>query len=162
MADKSIKKTFSDNLLRLLKSNNITYEKLAEMLDKNVSSVSRWISGGTWVKPQEVEKLADIFGVSEQYFFTDHSDNTPDYIVTDTNATMRLLMKQLQELQSAQSNSTADLELQKRIDRLARLSAAQKAVVFERLDDLIEVAEEDMKEELGSDISNIEKLNKEA
>lgn len=56
------------NRLKVLrKENNVTQNKIAELLSINVKTVSRWEKGEYEIKPPQARMLADYFRVSVPY-----------------------------------------------------------------------------------------------
>ena len=62
MPEYETKKTFAENLSRLLERNNITQIELAKRMQVAASTVSSWCSGEKMPRMDKVEMLAKYFG----------------------------------------------------------------------------------------------------
>lgn len=64
--------SFSTNLLLLLRKQNITQKKFAQMLNTKESVISRWLTGKALPSSQSILKITEIFNVPAGYFFDDN------------------------------------------------------------------------------------------
>ena len=69
-----------NRLKELRKEKKYTQAQIAELMDVNVKTISRWEKGEFEIKPAQAKMLADFFGVSEMYLLG-YSDfkNEDDY-----------------------------------------------------------------------------------
>lgn len=67
---------FPDNLKRIRKSNQLSQEALAEMLDVSRQSVSKWELGICMPEAQLLLRLAEVLGVSLDALMADSVDST--------------------------------------------------------------------------------------
>lgn len=65
-----MEKTFSENLLNLLRERNLSQKELTVGLKTKESVVSHWITGKTEPSTKSVGKLAKYFNVPVSYFYT--------------------------------------------------------------------------------------------
>lgn len=56
-----------NRLKELRKEKKYTQAQIAELMDVNVKTISRWEKGEFEIKPAQAKMLADYFGVSETY-----------------------------------------------------------------------------------------------
>ena len=56
-----------NRLKELRKEKKYTQAQIAELMDVNVKTISRWEKGEFEIKPAQAKMLADFFGVSEMY-----------------------------------------------------------------------------------------------
>ncbi len=69
-----IDKTFAEKFARMRKNSGITQQKLGTMLGVSNRAVSKWETGLSLPSTENVYKLAKIFGVSGDYFFSNQSE----------------------------------------------------------------------------------------
>lgn len=56
-----------NRLKELREEKKYTQAQIAELMDVNVKTISRWEKGEFEIKPAQAKMLADYFGVSETY-----------------------------------------------------------------------------------------------
>ena len=66
MPEKDISSIFTNNLKKLLADNNMTYRELSEKLGVKASSISMWMNGNSLPRMGLLDKLADLFNVSDR------------------------------------------------------------------------------------------------
>ena len=65
--DNDFEKANQNRLKELRKEKKYTQAQIAELMDVNVKTISRWEKGEFEIKPAQAKMLADYFGVSETY-----------------------------------------------------------------------------------------------
>lgn len=74
---KAVNDVIAHNLTALRKANHLTQLELAEKLNYSDKSVSKWEHGETLPSIEVLVEIAELFGVSLDYFVAEHdSDNT--------------------------------------------------------------------------------------
>ena len=68
MSKKPIKEVFGENLRRIIKDKT-HLDDFAKSNNINRRKLARWISGESFPESPEIEKLAELLGVSEAEFF---------------------------------------------------------------------------------------------
>lgn len=89
----------------------ITREKLAEMVDSTAATVARWESNATEIKTENLERLAEVFGVPLSSFFGGPSEEDVEEIRNEKDAEINALKAKLYDLS----------------EQLERLQATQQA-----------------------------------
>lgn len=70
---------FGKNVDRYRKNMGISMEELGRRLNKDKSTISRWVKGERFPKIEEAEEIADFFNVSfETLIYGDQNTQTPD------------------------------------------------------------------------------------
>ena len=67
-----LRKTISENIVKLRKANGLTQVGLAEKLNYSDKAVSRWEKGEVVPDVETLFKIGKIFGVEIEYFFSEH------------------------------------------------------------------------------------------
>ena len=82
-----------NRLKELRKEKKYTQAQIAELMDVNVKTISRWENGEFGIKPAQAKMLADYFGVSETYLLG-YSDikNEADIKVAVLDETIKKLV----------------------------------------------------------------------
>lgn len=68
-SDSNIKKLFGANLKKLRVRNNLTQEKLAELVELDYKTISFIETGRTFISGDTYSKLCNYFNVEPEYFF---------------------------------------------------------------------------------------------
>lgn len=73
------KQKFSQNLIKIMKDNNINQTNLSKALGVSESTVGKWILCKAFPRMNVIQKLSDYFGVEKTFFFEDSlcQDNGP-------------------------------------------------------------------------------------
>ena len=73
------KQKFSQNLIKIMKANNINQTNLSKALGVSESTVGKWILCKAFPRMNVIQKLSDYFGVEKTFFFEDSlcQDNGP-------------------------------------------------------------------------------------
>lgn len=75
MNTQNLRKLIGRNLSRLRRKRGLTQERLAEKIEVAVATLARYESGSLSLKPEKVEELAIVLGVSPQDFFQPISES---------------------------------------------------------------------------------------
>ena len=62
-------KRLGEYLKRLMTQSGLTYTDVAKALDVSVSSVSNWVAGTKQPRPQKIDKMCTLFGITEDQLF---------------------------------------------------------------------------------------------
>lgn len=76
MPDIEIGEIFTDNLKKILQSNNMTYKELALKIGVKASSVSMWMNGKSLPRMGTLDKIADLFNISAESLITSAPPDT--------------------------------------------------------------------------------------
>lgn len=68
---KNAREILSENLLKLMKRNDIDQKQLAEKLKVSQSSVSQWIRGNKYPRIDKIEAMAEVFNVYKSELTSD-------------------------------------------------------------------------------------------
>ena len=64
MTQEELKKNFSNNLIKLRKTNNLTQLALAEKLNYSDKAISKWEVGSVIPDVETMTQIADFFGIT--------------------------------------------------------------------------------------------------
>lgn len=78
---KNAREILSENLLKLMKRNDIDQKQLAEKLKVSQSSVSQWIRGNKYPRIDKIEAMAEVFNVYKSELTSD----TPKELKSSTS-----------------------------------------------------------------------------
>ncbi|WP_323705142.1 helix-turn-helix domain-containing protein [Mammaliicoccus sciuri] len=112
---------FSLNLERLMAKNDIDDSKLAELVDVNRTTVTRWRKGIRSPKLDKLPEIAKIFGVEPLDLISDSSDKS---IVQEISGISSQLQSPRQQKVLAYANK--QLEEQKRRDKSNKISSIEE------------------------------------
>lgn len=73
----NVRKTFSENLTRLLEEQGAERYQLADYVGINYDSVTKWLLGLAFPRPDALEKTAEFFGVEPSALLSDHAPTNP-------------------------------------------------------------------------------------
>lgn len=76
---------FSDKLSELMKSRNVSDEKLGELVGVNRTTITRWRSGERSPKMEKLPEIASIFGVDPRFFVGEYNNKSIEYIYNQLN-----------------------------------------------------------------------------
>lgn len=75
MSEDYYKKIFSNNLLKLMKTNNISQSDIIRNLHVNKFTISTWCNGTRLPRMNMINKLAKYFNVKKSELIEEHSDS---------------------------------------------------------------------------------------
>lgn len=156
MMRKNYKDTFGANLKRAIRGSSFgTYEKFAEFMQVDRTTVSRWCIGQNLPKQEIIEKIAGALGTSYDSLFAEEAmPSQPDSSrIDELYREMQALKEQVNR--PAQNITTLDPELQKLFERAAAIPRERRKAMMEGISDSIEACEEKLARE--AQLANIKK-----
>lgn len=117
-------KTFHGNLMMLDEKPNkhVSRDIIVEKTKASDSSVSRWMTGKSLPTVDKLVILAEIYGVSPNWFLTKH--NYDEVMKTElTYIEAALMLKKLVELKALKADSITDYFLRYLVDRLINVES---------------------------------------
>ncbi|MFT9056769.1 MAG: helix-turn-helix transcriptional regulator [Ethanoligenens sp.] len=113
---------FSDILQTLLKEHETTAYKLSQSLNVSQSIISHWKNGTKMPSAQNLQRLADYFGVSVDYLLTGEERESESSKELEEETEEQAIDRQLEghryALQSLDPDATGDLTLGEKKDVL--------------------------------------------
>lgn len=73
MPEIDINTIFTENLKRLINSNNMTRAEFAQKIDVSASTVSMWFSGKSSPRMDLLDKIADLFKIEVAELYVDRT-----------------------------------------------------------------------------------------
>jgi len=67
-----------DRIRALRKANNMSQTRLARELDVSPSTITKWENGKRFPRGYTLERLCELFGVSDDYFYTGDGIDLPE------------------------------------------------------------------------------------
>ena len=68
--ENDIRKAISNSVIKIRENNNLTQQKLAEMLEVSVEHISRIENGDRMINDIEIDGLSKVLNVSLDYLFS--------------------------------------------------------------------------------------------
>lgn len=84
-------KEFGKRLRKIRKRNNMTQEKLAEILYLSVDSISNFENGKSTCMPEHLTKICQIFNISADYFYFEIDSPLKEESNSDIDSIIKLL-----------------------------------------------------------------------
>lgn len=100
---------FSEKLIELMKTKNVNQTIVSNETNIKVGTISKWVRGITFPRPDKIQILSDYFGVPTSYFFNNESVITNNFDKPLTNYQYAKLLKNAENLTNEQLTALNEL-----------------------------------------------------
>lgn len=103
----NLKTKLGQRIKYLRKSQNITQEKLAELINMDITSLSKIETGRNYPQPETIEKIAKALNVNINYLFSFQSLNTKNEYIEAITQNINLIQNNEEKLKLLYTISSA-------------------------------------------------------